>query len=30
MKKYLIENREPEGKLSLEMGEKFLTFILII
>ena len=30
MKKHLIENREPEGKLSLEMVKKFLTFILMI
>lgn len=30
MKKHLIENREPEGKLSLEMVENFLTFILMI
>jgi hypothetical protein len=28
MKKYLIENREPEGKLSLEMVEKIFDFHL--
>ena len=26
MKKHLIENREPEGKLSLEMVEKIFDF----
>ncbi len=26
MKKHLIENREPEGELSLEMAEKIFEF----